>query len=163
MLIITYLIPENYVLDTNEYFRWKHYDSWLSDDFAREMIADICHSSKLLNPGCVDHYIDGKISPEFLSRGVKTVLCVKNAWEDKVFNGSYCDDTCAKWLLKACENKDVIVHFGHLMILENCPEHFDIKFLETGEIVHTEREYIEAYCKVREIIDEMSEAGDGGE
>lgn len=47
----------------------------------------------------------GPISPKDLSGGVKTLMLMAFADQEKVFNASACGDNCAKWILKIDKKK----------------------------------------------------------
>ena len=59
--------------------------------------------------------------------------------KNKIFNASTCGDNCAKWLLKIAENEDRTINLRHLMKFE---EEFDIRILNTNQIVHTMEELV---------------------
>ena len=52
----------------------------------------------------------------------------------KIFNASACGDNCAKWILKIGEMQDITINLRHLM--EFGDEAFEVKILNTGQIVH---------------------------
>ena len=87
----------------------------------------------------IDSPILGKIPPTGLSGGVKTLILVKFE-KDKIFNASTCGDNCAKWLLKIAETEDRTVNLRHLMRFEAEP--FNIRILNTKQIVHTMEELV---------------------
>ena len=95
--------------------------------------------STVLACGVIDSPILGKISPVELSGGVKILILVKFE-KDKIFNASTCGDNCAKWLLKIAEPEDRTINLRHLMKFEVEP--FDIRILNTNEIVHTMEELV---------------------
>jgi hypothetical protein len=60
---------------------------------------------------------------------------------DKVFNASACGDNCAKWVLKIAERhwEDITINLHHLMDFDvgrRSKKPFDIRILNTGEVVH---------------------------
>ena len=60
--------------------------------------------------------------------------------KDKIFNASTCGDNCAKWLLKIAESEDRTVNLRHLMDFGKEP--FEIRILNTNEIVHSMKELV---------------------
>lgn len=68
-----------------------------------------------------------------------TLILVKFE-KDKIFNASTCGDNCAKWLLKIAEAEDRTINLRHLMKFEVEP--FNIRILNTNEIVHTMEELV---------------------
>ena len=101
------------------------------------MVRDVDQST-VLDSGVIDSPILGKIPPTGLSGGVKTLILVKFE-KNKIFNASTCGDNCAKWLLKIAENEDRTINLRHLMKFE---EEFDIRILNTNQIVHTMEELV---------------------
>lgn len=105
------------------YFDNVYEDEWITDPLSLEMIRDI-DKSDVLDP----------ISPKDLSGGVKTLMLMAFADQDKVFNASVCGDNCAKWILKMGQEKDLTINLNHIMNFgENS---FEAKILNTGEVVH---------------------------
>ena len=68
---------------------------------------------------------------------MKTLILIENK-PDKVFNATNCGDNCAKWLLKIAENKDVTINLRYLMDFGK--DRFDIRILNTNQIVHSMKE-----------------------
>ena len=125
MLNIYYGDMKEAVYNTSAYFKYDYEDSWIVDPFVKEMIQDVDKS--------------GKIPPTGLSGGVKTLILFKFN-KDKIFNVSTCGDNCAKWLLKIAESEDRTVNLRHLMDFGKEP--FEIRILNTNEIVHSMKELV---------------------
>lgn len=138
MLNIYYGDMENAVYNTAAYFKYDYEDDWIIDPFVKEMIFDV-DKSTVLDSGVIDSPVLGKIPPLALSGGVKTLILVKFN-KDKVFNASTCGDNCAKWLLKIAEKEDRTVNLRHLMNFGT--ESFDIRILNTNQIVHSMKELV---------------------
>lgn len=120
------------------YFKNVYQDSWIMDEFSKEMIQDV-DKSTVIGPRIIDSPVLGGITPRELSGGVKTLILIHHV-PDKIFNVSVCGDNCAKWLLKIAENKDVTVNLRHIMDFGD--GNFIIKVLNTGEIVRSMKELI---------------------
>ena len=60
----------------------------------------------------------------------------------KIFNASTCGNNCAKWILKIAENKDLTITLHNIMKFDQEP--FAIHILNTDQVVHTFREYVDA-------------------
>lgn len=131
------------VYNTSVYFKNDYEDEWIVDPFVIEMIKDV-DSSEVLYSGVIDSPVLGKIPPEKLSGGVKTLILVKFE-PDVIFNASTCGDNCAKWLLKIAEKEDRTINLRHLMDFGK--GNFDIEILNTGMIVHSMKELIENAVK----------------
>ena len=138
MLNIFYGDMKEAIYNTASYFKYDYEDEWIVDLFVKEMIKGV-DKSTVLACGVIDSPILGKISPVELSGGVKTLILVKFE-KDKIFNASTCGDNCAKWLLKIAETEDRTINLRHLMKFEVEP--FDIRILNTNEIVHTMEELV---------------------
>ena len=126
------------VYNTASYFKYDYEDNWITDPFVKKMIKDV-DQSIVLDSGVIDSPVLGKIPPTGLSGGVKTLILVKFE-KNKIFNASTCGDNCAKWLLKIAESEDRTINLRHLMKFEVEP--FDIRILNTNEIVHTMEELV---------------------
>ena len=120
------------------FFKNSYDDAWIVDDFSRQMIKDV-DKSEVMGTGVIDSPVLGKIAPERLSGGVKTLMLVK-FMPDMVFNASTCGNNCAKWLLKIAENEDRTVNLRNIMNFGE--ESFDIHVLNTNQVVHSMRELL---------------------
>ena len=120
MLNIFYGDMKEAVYNTAAYFKYDYEDNWITDPFVKKMIKDVDQSI-------------------VLDSGVKTLILVKFE-KNKIFNASTCGDNCAKWLLKIAETEDRTINLRHLMKFEVEP--FDIRILNTNEIVHTMEELV---------------------
>ena len=127
MLNIFYGDMKEAVYNTAAYFKYDYEDNWITDPFVKKMIKDV-DQSIVLDSGVID-------SPVL----VKTLILVKFE-KNKIFNASTCGDNCAKWLLKIAETEDRTINLRHLMKFEVEP--FDIRILNTNEIVHTMEELV---------------------
>ena len=110
------------------YFDNVYEDEWITDPLSIEMIRDI--ESPVLGP----------ISPKDLSGGVKTLMLMAFADQEKVFNASACGDNCAKWILKIGQEKDLTINLNHIMNFGE--DSFEAKILNTGEVVHDMLDFI---------------------
>ncbi len=126
------------IFNTAVFFKNSYDDAWIVDDFSRQMIKDV-DKSEVMGTGVIDSPVLGKIAPERLSGGVKTLMLVK-FMPDMVFNASTCGNNCAKWLLKIAENEDRTVNLRNIMNFGE--ESFDIHVLNTNQVVHSMRELL---------------------
>ena len=138
MLNIFYGDMKEAVYNMAAYFKYDYEDDWITDPFVKKMVKDV-DQSIVLGSGVIDSPVLGKIPPTGLSGGVKTLILVKFE-KDKIFNASTCGDNCAKWLLKIAETEDRTINLRHLMKFEVEP--FNIRILNTNEIVHTMEELV---------------------
>ena len=93
----------------------------------------------MLASGVIDSSVLGKIPPERLSGGVKTLILIREL-PDKVFYASACGDNCAPWLLRIAAQEDRTVNLRHIMDFGF--GHFDIHIVNTDKVVHTMRELV---------------------
>ncbi len=128
------------VFNTSLYFNNTYMDNWLEDEFAKKIIKDI-DKAEVISNRAIDSKVLGVIPVTQLSGGTKTLLLIYNNRE-KVFNTSTCGDNCAKWILKIAKKKkeDVTINLRHLMNFGN--ESFEIKILNTGDVVHNMGELV---------------------
>lgn len=125
------------IFNTPVYFKNAYEDSWIVDPEVREMIQDV-DKSTVIESGVIDSPVLGKIPPERLSGGVKTLILMKYE-PDKLFNGSQCGDNCAKWILKLAEKQDFTINLLHLMDFGD--GEFKIRIVNNNKIVHNTKEW----------------------
>lgn len=138
MLNIYFGDMEQAVFNTAVYFKNSYEDEWITEELSREMIKDV-DKSEVLDSGVINSPVLGMIPPVNLSGGVKTLILMEHEPE-KIFNASTCGDNCAKWILKIAENKDITINLRHIMDFGEGT--FEIKILNTNEIVHNMEELI---------------------
>ena len=138
LLHVFYVDMPEAIFNTAVFFKNSYDDAWIVDDFSRQMIKDV-DKSEVMGTGVIDSPVLGKIAPERLSGGVKTLMLVK-FMPDMVFNASTCGNNCAKWLLKIAENEDRTVNLRNIMNFGE--ESFDIHVLNTNQVVHSMRELL---------------------
>lgn len=61
--------------------------------------------------------------------------------DSRVFNASACGDNCAKWILRIGEMKDMTINLRHIMDFGE--GEFTMRILNTGEIVHNMKEFVD--------------------
>lgn len=94
----------------------------------------------MINAHLIESPLLGSISPKELSGGVKTIMLILFDETGRIFNASVCGDNCAKWILKVAESKDLTINLRHIM--EFGDDEFEMKILNTGEIVHNMLEFV---------------------
>ena len=113
------------------YFEYLFDEEWMKDPFVKEMIKDV-DKSDVIGPYLIISPVLGPIAPTYLSGGVKVLILLLK--EPKfIYNLSNCGDNCAKWILEICKDKDIVAYLEHVMHFK---DPFDIKVLNTGNIVH---------------------------
>lgn len=105
----------NYVYNTSAYFDNTYLDSWITDDFSKEMVKDI-DKAVVLGPSATDSKALGMIPVKQLSGGVKILLLLQHD-PSKIFSASTCGDNCAKWILRIAKTAkhDITISLRHLM------------------------------------------------
>lgn len=121
------------------YFDNRYEDEWITDKRSVEMIRNV-DQSEVISPHLIESPVLGPISPKELSGGVKTLLLMLFDDTGKVFNASACGDNCAKWILKIARKKELTINLRHIM--EFGDNEFEIKILNTGNVVHNMLEFI---------------------
>ena len=121
------------------YFDNRYEDEWITDKRSVEMIRNV-DQSEVISPHLIESPVLGPISPKELSGGVKTLLLMLFDDTGKVFNSSACGDNCAKWILKIARKKELTINLRHIM--EFGDDEFEIKILNTGNVVHNMLEFI---------------------
>ena len=121
------------------YFDNRYEDEWIIDKRSIEIIRDV-DKSDVVSAHLIESPVLGPISPKELSGGVKTILLMLFDETGRIFNASACGDNCAKWILKIAESKDLTVNLRHIM--EFGDDEFEMKILNTGEVVHNMLEFV---------------------
>jgi phosphatidate phosphatase APP1 len=101
------------IYNTEVYYANQYDKMWVTDPFAKKVIADI-DDSTVIAPDVIQNDIFGAFNSTELSAGVKTLLLIHNQ-PNRIFNISNCGDNCAKYLLELAENKDIKVCLHHVM------------------------------------------------
>ena len=138
MLNIIYGDCDNAIYNPNVYFNNSYIDEWMSDDLNKKMIKDI-DNSEVIDTYLINSPVLGGISPERLSGGVKTLICI-HMEPEKIFNVSTCGDNCSKWLLELSKDRDLTVNLRHLMDFGD--NSFEIYIKNTDSIVHNMDELV---------------------
>lgn len=144
MLSIYYGDMSEAVYNTSVYFKNTYEDEWILDQHVRQMIEDV-DKSIVIDAGVIDSPVLGKIPPEKLSGGVKTLILIDKD-DSRIYNASTCGDNCAKWILQMAQDRDITINLRHLMRFGK--EAFEIKVLNTGEIAHNSLELLEIAAKL---------------
>ncbi len=121
------------------YFDNRYEDEWITDKLSIEMIKDV-DKSEVISSHLIESSVLGPISVKELSGGVKTLILMAFDESDKIFNASACGDNCAKWILRIGETKNLTINLRHIMDFGD--NKFEIKIINTGEIIHDMIEFI---------------------
>lgn len=122
------------------YFDNQYEDEWITEPLTIEMIKDV-DKSEVVSSHLIESPVLGPISVKEISGGVKTLILMAFDETRKVFNASACGDNCAKWILEIGKRKDLTINLRHIMNFGK--EDFEIKILNTGEMVHNMKQFIE--------------------
>lgn len=126
------------------YFDNTYEDEWITNELSVKMIKDI-DKSEVVGPHLIQSPVLGPISTKELSGGVKTLILMAFDETGNVFNASACGDNCAKWILEIAQLKDLTINLYHIMDFGN--EKFEAKILNTGNVIHDMKEFIEVAGK----------------
>lgn len=149
MLKIWYYSGTEYMEDAPAYFDNVYEDEWIEDEFVKAMIQDVDHS-KVISAHVIESPVFGAITPSGLSGGVKVlILMLKD--DSFIYNMSNCGDNCAEWILKIARKKNLTVYLQHIFRFTG---EFEIKIMNTGNIVHNPEEYVAELLKVEAMQDE---------
>ena len=121
------------------YFDNRYENEQITDKWSVEFIKDV-DKSEVINAHLIESPLLGSISPKELSGGVKTIMLMLFDETGRIFNASVCGDNCAKWILKVAESRDLTINLRHIM--EFSDGEFEMKILNTGEIVHNMPEFV---------------------
>lgn len=129
---------DNVLHNVETYFKNQMDYSWLEDEFAKEVIADV-DKSKVVSSHCIVSPVLGQIPPTALSGGTKALLLMKNQ-EDRIINASNCGDNCAKWILKLGQAQELTINLNHIMDFGE--GEFEAEILNDGTMVHNMKEFV---------------------
>lgn len=123
------------------YFDNRYEDEWITEPLSVSMIKDV-DKSEVISPHLIQSPVLGPISVKEISGGVKTLILMAFDQTGKVFNASACGDNCAKWILKIGTQKNLTINLRHIMYFGE--DDFEIKILNTGEMVHNMEQFVRA-------------------
>ena len=140
------------IYDTSAYFNNVYLDSWLDEKFTQDILRAIDKGIVLSNYA-VETKALGIIPVTSLSAGAKTLLLIDHM-PDKVFYTSTCGDNCAPWILKIARRhqEDITINLHHIMDFYSGSKGrtFEIRIMNTGEIVHNMAELVLTAAKLLE-------------
>ena len=144
MLNIFFGPMQQAIYDTSGYFNNVYLDSWLDEDFSREILRAV-DKGVVLSNHAVETKALGIIPVTALSAGAKTLLLMDHM-PDKIFYASTCGDNCAPWILKIAKRhqEDITINLHHIMDFDSGSKgrRFEIRILNTGEIVRNMAELV---------------------
>ena len=136
MLRIYYGSLPNEVKSASVYFDFNFESEWLNDELNQKMIEDV-DKSKVVATNVIESSVLGTIPPQWLSGGVKALICMNSDNSGVIFNLSNCGDNCAKWVYEISRHKDLTVTTHHTMSFRGV-DGFQAEILNTGKIVDYE-------------------------
>lgn len=119
----------------NEYFNFEHEKNWCDSELAKAIIRDV-DLSEHIKDEYVESPIYGGMPVTKLSSGCKALLILLNQ-DNVIMNGARMGDNCSKWLLEIAKIKDITITLDHSM---KFPEPFEILSVNSGIILHTQKE-----------------------
>lgn len=134
---------KNYVFSPDTYFNYNFEESWMEDPLTKEMVKDI-DKSEIISPNVIVSQVLGPIPPEKLSGGVKALI-IMNMDPGVIVNASACGENCAKWILEIGRRKDITIRLGYAM---EFPEPFDMKIVNSGNIIHDGLSFLKEFTEV---------------
>lgn len=140
MLKIYYGSLPNEIRSAKVYFDFNFEPEWLNDELNRKMVEDV-DKSKVITTNVIESSVLGTIPPQWLSGGVKALICMNSDTSGMIFNLSNCGDNCAKWVYEIAKNKDLLVTTHHYMSFKDI-EDFEAEMVNTGKIVKGNEEYL---------------------
>lgn len=95
------------VVNIDAFFRHTYSQSWFDDDVVKQMVKDV-DSSEVVSSHCIISPVLGQIAPEYLSGGVKTLICLWKM-DDFLVDLITCGNNCCKWLSYIAMHKNIRV------------------------------------------------------
>lgn len=152
MLKIYFGSLENEVRSASVYFNYHYKTEWFEDELNKKMIEDI-DKTKHISDNIFESEVLGTIPPQYLSGGVKALICMNSDTNNYVFNLSNCGDNCAKWVYEIAKNKDLLVTTHHYMDFSEVKD-FKAYIVNKDKYVNSEEEYMDI---IAELISEEAE------
>lgn len=118
----------------------------MNNKLNREMILDV-DKSEVVADNFIQSSVLGAIPLQWLSGGVKALICMNSDDSGYIFNLSNCGDNCAKWVIKIAEKKDLTVTLHHYMNFDGV-KNFKAYIINTDKIVESVDEYFYEYAKI---------------
>lgn len=144
MLNVFFGCLENEIRYASPYFDAYMELDWLKDEYNKKMIEDI-DKSTVIAGNMINSPVLGIIPPQWLSGGVKALICMNSDHRGYIFNGTNCGDNCAKWILDMSKDKDLTITLHHLLDFRYGKESLDnfcIRILNNNKIITDYDEYI---------------------
>lgn len=145
VLKIYYGSLPNEIKSASVYFDFNFEPEWLNDPLNQKMIEDV-DESKVVATNVIESSVLGTIPPQWLSGGVKALICMNSDTSGMVFNLSNCGDNCAKWVYEISKYKDLLVTTHHTMSFRGIDD-FKVEMMNTGKIVDYEG-YLDEIAKI---------------
>lgn len=139
---------ENSIFHPLTYFDNQYEDEWITNPLSVEMIRDI-DQSEVISAHLIQSPVLGAISPREISGGVKTLILMAFDDSGKIFNASSCGDNCAKWIVDIGTQKELTINLHHVMDFSTAGM-FEAYMVNTGNIVHGYKEYLDEAFQIKE-------------
>lgn len=130
----------------NQYFDVVYDREWLKDELNIKMIEDV-DKSEVISDNIIESPMLGTIPPQWLSGGVKALICMNSDKTGNTFNLSNCGDNCAKWVNEIGKIKDIEVSLHHYMSFDGVSD-FKALIINTNKVVVGNEEYLDEFIKV---------------
>lgn len=136
MLKIYYGSLPDEIRSASVYFDFNFELDWLDNELNRKMIKDV-DKSEVIAGNMIKSSVLGIIPPQWLSGGVKALICMNSDTSGLIFNLSNCGDNCAKWVYEIAKHKDLLVTTHHTMSFSEI-DNFEVEMVNSGKIVDYE-------------------------
>ena len=136
----------NEIRSVDHYFDLNYETKWFDNDLNKKMILDV-DKSEVIAPNIIESSVLGTIPPQWLSGGIKALMCMNSDDSGHVFNLSNCGDNCAKWVFEISKLKDLTVTTHHCMNFADI-KNFNAYIINTGKHVHSNDEYLYEYANI---------------
>lgn len=158
MLYIHFGSMENEIRYAKGYFDLNYKPEWLLDEYNKKMILDVDRST-VIDKNIIESPILGTIPPQWLSGGVKALICMNSDDSGAIFNATNCGDNCSKWIIDMSRKKDLTITLYHFMDFSyelGRDVNLNAVILNTGKKVNTMEEYGDQYVEFISKIYEKS-------
>ena len=133
----------NCVYEVDKVFDLSVRNEWLNTEFAKNAIKVIDNTTHVKD-GYLESPFWGAMSPQKLSTGCKNILLMKFYSKPSMFYGTKCGDNCSPFILEIAKEKDLDVHFQHLM---NFPSEMTAYVVEVDKMIYSATQFANEYVK----------------
>ena len=134
------------IVDVTFYFNRNKERDWFNRPEVKRIIYSV-DKTVAVKDEYLESPVFGGMSPERLSCGCKAVILMECVPGANVY-ATKCGDNCVPEILEVASSKEVYVTLHHPIKFPDSG--FEAKIMDSGKIIHTFKEWIDEYYKIRD-------------